>query len=229
MRGRLLLAALAASLAVTGGVLAAPPEDHTVPPEQYTSEKARGLAARHAGALRELNAAIYGCMPWLDLPKQSIGFFRPKHIARDDRYFSLRVYVEQDPSPQFAALPFKDRASAMFSRYVATMLRRMTASAALLADPAVDGFTVIVGWLKEAVQAGGRPVHETIAVFLEKAAAADYLGGRAPIRDLVARAVVFGYDGETPLGRLQLQAWEDNFLATYQVANYQPEPGVTCR
>jgi len=231
LRGRLLLAALAASLVATGGALATPPEDNILAPDQYTTEKARGLAARHTGALRELNAGIYNCMPWLDLPKQSIGFFRPKHIAppKDDRYLSLRIYVDQDPSPQFMALRFEERASAMFSRYVNGLLRRMTASAALLADPAVDGFTVIVDWLKQAAQVGGRPVHETIAVFMEKVAAADYLAGRAKIRDLASRAVVLGYDGETALGQLRLQAWEDNFLATYQVANYQPAPGVTCR
>lgn len=224
-----MLAALAASLVATGGALASPPEDNILSPDQYTSEKARSLAARHAGALKELNAGIYNCMPWLDIPKQSIGFFRPKHLSRDDRYLSLRIYVEQEPSPQFMALRFEERASAMFSRYVNGLLRRMTANAALLADPAVDGFTVIVGWLKQAVQAGGRPVHETIAVFVEKGAASDYLAGRAKIRDLAARAVVHGYDGETALGQLRLQAWEDNFLATYQVANYQPASGVSCR
>ncbi len=224
-----MLAALAASFVAVGGALASPPEDNILSPDQYTSEKARSLAARHAGALKELNAGIYNCMPWLDIPKQSIGFFRPKHLSRDDRYLSLRIYVEQDPSPQFMALRFEERAAAMFSRYVNGLLRRMTANAALLADPAVDGFTVIVGWLKQAVQAGGRPVHETIAVFMEKGGASDYLAGRAKIRDLAARAVVHGYDGETALGQLRLQAWEDNFLATYQVANYQPAPGVSCR
>jgi len=43
------------------------------------------------------------------------------------------------------------------------------------------------------------------------------------------RAVVFGYDGETALGRLPIQAWEDTFLKTFQITNRPPEPGVTCR
>ncbi len=229
MRGRLLIVALAASLVATGGALAAPPEDRIVQPDQHSSEKARGLATRYLNALRELNAGIYHCVPWVEIGRESIGFFRPKHLTGDDRYLSLRIYVEQDPSPQFAALPFEERAAAMFSRYVGGMLRRMAAHAALLADPAVDGFTLIVGWLKQAARAGAQPVQETIAVFLPRPVAADYLAGRAKIQVLAARGQVFGYDGATPLGQLRLQAWEDSFLSTYQMANYQPDPGVTCR
>lgn len=229
MKSRLLLAALAASLLATGGARAAPPEGHILPLDQYTSEKARGLAVKYAGSLKELNAGVYDCMPWVDIPNQSIGFFRPKHIARDDRYLSLRIYVDQEPSPQFVALRFEERAAAMFSRYVGGLLRRMTSNASLLTDPAVDGFTVIVGWLKQVVQTGARPVHETIAVFLPRPAAGDYVAGRGKVQDLAARAQVFGYDGETALGQLRLQAWEDNFLSTFQLANYQPDAGVTCR
>lgn len=227
MRGRLLAAALAGSLAVAGSALAAPPESHILPPDQHSTEKARALARKYADALRELNAGIYHCLPWLDVPNNSIGFFKPKHLAGDDRYLALRIYVEQDPSPQFTALGFEGRASAMFSRYVGEMLRRMTKNAAILADADVSGFTVIVGWTKQIAQ-GGRPVHETIAVFADRPTAADYLAGRTTIVDFAARALVQGYDGEQTLGKVKVRAWEDNFLKTFQVANYKPEPGVTC-
>jgi hypothetical protein len=227
LKNRFAVAALVASLAVAGGALAAAPVDRVLPVAQYTTEKGRALGQKYEAALQELNAGIYHCMPWLDVPRQSIGFFKPKHLQGDERYLSLRVYVEQDPSPQFTALGFEARASSMFSRYVGEMLRRMTQTAGLLTDRAVDGFTVIVGWLKDTTQ-GGRPVHETIAVFAKKAAAADYLTGRAKISDLAGRTVVLGYDGDKPLGELKLRAWEDNFLQSFQVANYQPEPGVSC-
>jgi hypothetical protein len=223
------VAALAV-LAIVGGARAAPPEDNILPADQYTTDKGRTLGAKYATALRELNAGIYNCMPWLDVQRQGIGFFRPKHMTppKDDRYLSLRIYVDQDPSAPFSALKFEERASAMFSRYVGEMLRRMTQTASILSDPAVDGFTVIVDWLKQ-TGGTGRPVRETIAVFTERPAAADYLAARAKIADLAARAVVFGYDGETPLGRFRLQAWEDGFVKSFQVANYQPDAGVTCR
>ena len=40
---------------------------------------------------------------------------------------------------------------------------------------------------------------------------------------------MLGYDGQQALGPVRLKAWEDNFVSNFQVANYQPAPGVTCR
>jgi hypothetical protein len=222
---------LIAQLIIGGGVaLAAPPDDHVLPVDQYTSEKGRQLANTWAPALRELDASIYHCLPWVEVHKQSIGFFRPKGASRDDRYLSLRIFIEQDPSPQFAALSLEERAASMFSRYVGPLLRRMTRRSDLLTDPSVDGFTVILEWLKQTPRAaaGGRPVHETIAIFLDKTAVVEYLSGAAQTRDLAVRARVLGFDGETPLGALRLAAWDDDFVATYKVKNYQLAPGVTC-
>src|SRR5688572_30395632 len=82
---RLLLAstALAGVLAVVPSALAAPTDDTRVLAiDQYTSEKARRLATTHARALQELNASVYHCLPWLEIHKQSIGFFKPKGAAQ---------------------------------------------------------------------------------------------------------------------------------------------------
>ncbi|MBI4593741.1 MAG: hypothetical protein HY728_05950 [Candidatus Rokubacteria bacterium] len=207
-----------------------PPADRILPVDQYTSDKARHLATTYAPTLRELNAGVYHCLPWLEVQRQSIGFFRPKGEPRDDRYLSLRVYVEQDPSPQFAKLALEERAAAMFSRYVGPLLGRMARDAALVTDSALDGFTVILEWLKPAPRAAGeRPVHETIAVFIRKSVAAEYLAGRTPVGNLAEWTRVLGWDGEKPLGPLKLTAWDDNFVSTYRVANYQADPGVSCR
>lgn len=211
-----------------GGASAAPPGDRVLPLDQYKSEKARSLARIHARALDDLNAEIYHCLPWVEVQKESVGFFKPKHVQKDDRYLSVRIYVEQDPSPQFAKLSMAERASAMFSRYVGPLLKRMTRSASVRADRVIDGFTVIVEWLKPPAAAGDRPIHETIAAFIPKSAAAEYLAGRAPIGALADWARVFGWDGETALGPLRVTAWDDNFMATYKVKNYEMEPGVTC-
>jgi hypothetical protein len=213
----------------TGRADAAPPEDRLLPVDQYTSDKARALGAAHREALRALNTGIYHCMPWVELQKNSIGFFRPKGATVDDRYLSLRIYIEQDPSPEFARFRVEERASAMFSRYVGPLLRRMTKDPAVLADPAMDGFTVILEWMKQVPRAAGeRPIHETIAVFIEKGVAREYLDGAIPIVDVATRARVLGFDGETALGPLRLAVWEDKFVATFKVSNYVLEPGVTC-
>jgi len=221
---------LAAYLMLAQGAAAAPHEDRILPVEQYTSDKARTLATTHAGALRELNAGIYHCMPWVEVQKHSIGFFRPKHVTGgDDRHLSLRIYIEQDPSPGFARLRVEERASAMFSRYVDPLLRRMTKDPAVAADPAVDGFNLILEWMKQAQRASGdRPVHETIAIFIEKADARDYLAGAVPITEMAAKTRVLGFDGETALGPIRLAVWDDNFVKTYKVANYVLDPGVSC-
>ena len=219
-----------------GGAFAAPPrggaagpEDRIMTAEQYTSEKARRLASTYAPALRELSAGVYHCWPWVEIHKQSIGFFKPRHAAVDDRYLSIRIYIDQDPSAAFAQLEMAQRASAMFSRYVGPLLRRMGRCPALMADDAVDGFTIILEWLKQGATVNGRPVHETIAVFVSKPLALEFLEGRMRIDALARQARVLGWDGETALGPLRVSAWDDDFVATYKVKNYVLAPGVTCQ
>jgi hypothetical protein len=228
-RSTLVAVLVLASLVGAGRAAAAPPDDRLLPVEQYTSDKARALATTHRDALRELNAGIYHCLPWVELQKHSIGFFKPKHVTVDDRYLSLRIYIEQDPSAEFSRLRVEERASAMFSRYVGPLLRRMTKSAPLAADPSLDGFTVILEWMKQVPRTPGeRPVHETIAVFVEKAVARDYLAGTIPLTEVAAKARVLGFDGETALGPMTLAVWEDSFVSTFKVSNYVLEPGITC-
>jgi hypothetical protein len=226
---RALATALIVGLVLAQGAAAAPAEDRLLPVDQHSSDKARALAGTHRQALRDLNAGIYHCLPWVELARHSIGFFKPKHLTGDTRYLSLRIYIEQDPSTDFAQLRVEDRASAMFSRYVGPLLRRMTKDPAVPADPALDGFTVILEWMKQVPRAAGdRPIHETIAVFVEKPVAREYLAGAIPITEVAAKANVLGFDGETALGPLRLAVWEDTFVSTYKVANYVLEPGVTC-
>jgi hypothetical protein len=225
------LAAVTVSLALSSGpaTAAAPSDASVLPPEQHTSDKGRKLATTYVGALRDLSARIYHCMPWVEVKKNGIGFYRPKHLEGDARYLSVNLYIDQQPSPEFAAFTIEERASRMFSRYVGAMLRRMARPQTLLTDSSLDGFTVILEWLKQAPTApGGRPIHETIAVFLDRPTVGDYLGGRVPSRDLATRARILGWDGATALGSLKLNSWDDDFVSTFKVANYQVAPGVSC-
>jgi hypothetical protein len=226
------LAAVAlVSLALTGAspAAAAPSDASVLPPEQHTSEKGRRLATAYVGALRDLSTKVYHCMPWVEVKRNGIGFYKPKHLEGDYRYLSVNLYIDQQPSPEFAAFSIEERASRMFSRYVGPMLKRMARPSALLADKELDGFTVILEWLKQVPQAANsRPVHETVAVFLERPTVVDYIGGRLPARDLAARARVLAWDGETALGPMRVNSWDDDFVSTYKVSNYQLAPGVSC-
>jgi hypothetical protein len=229
VRSTLAITLALACVIAAGRASAAPPEDRLLPVALYTSEKAKTLGTTHREALRTLNTGIYHCMPWVEIQKHSIGFFKPKQATSDDRYLSIRIYIEQDPSAEFARFRVEERASAMFSRYVGPMLRRMTKDPAVAADPAMDGFTVILEWMKQIPRASGeRPVHETIAVFVDKALALDYLAGTIAIADVATRARTLAFDGETALGPIKLAVWEDNFVSTFKVSNYVLEPGVTC-
>jgi hypothetical protein len=226
-----LAAVTLAALALTAPLPApaAPSDDSVLPAEQHTSEKGKRLAARYTPALREMSAKIYHCMPWVEVKKNGIGFYKPKHLEGDNRYLSINLYIDQQPSPEFAAYSIEERASRMFSRYVGPLVRRMASTPGLLTDTSLDGFTVILEWLKQMPSSpSARPVHETIATFLDRGTAADYVAGRVPARDLAARARVLAWDGETSLGPIRLASWEDDFVSTYKVANYQVAPGVSC-
>lgn len=217
-----------ATVSVAGSPALAQSTGSIVPIDQYTSEKARGLAGAHAAELKTLDAWVYHCVPWVDVRPGSVGFFKPKDAPRDDRYLAIRIYVEQDPSEQFARLTLEQQASAMFSRYSGPLLRRM-ATRSLMADRRLDGFTLVIEWLKQVPRAAmSRPVHETIAAFIDKAVVADFLAGQLRTADVARHARVLGWDGETPMGPLHVAGWEDNFVSTYKVKNYVLDPGASC-
>ena len=221
---------VAAAVAVRPAVVdAGPAADKILPVAQHSSEKARMLATKHARAMRDLNAEVYYCLPWVEVHKHSIGFYKERNATGDARFLSIHFYIEQEPSPQFAALNPAQRVSAMFSRYVGHMLRRMTRNPSVMNDDAVEGFTVMAEWLKQRPTAAGqRPVHETIMVFVDKADAGDFLAGRTAIRDLAARARILGFDGEKALGELHVSAWDYDFASTFKIKGYQLDPGVVC-
>ena len=203
--------------------------DLVLPTDQYSSPTAKRLATTHSLAVRELAGQLYHCLPWLEVHRHSIGFFKPKHAATDERYLSVRVFVEQEPSDTFTQLGAEGRAGAMFSRYVGHLLRRMARDRALLADVDLAGFTVIVEWVKQGASMNGRPVHETIAAFVPKTLALEYLARRVGAGDLARRSRVLGFDGETALGEISVKAYDDDFAATYKVKNYETPVGVDCR
>ena len=90
----LVLAITSLVLLIFAGVAAAQASsDRILSADQYTSEKGRRLAQNHAGALRELNEGVYHCLPWLEVQKQSIGFFKPKGATQDDRYLDRKSVV----------------------------------------------------------------------------------------------------------------------------------------
>src|SRR5260370_29258673 len=148
--------------------------------EQYKTPKARALATTHQPLLKQMREEIYHCMPWVGVQKAGIGFRQPKGAAEDDRYLSVWIMIDQDEDARFAALPAERRASAMFSRYGTDLLRRMAALQPLVADPNVQGFSVVLSWLKPGTGGSVQPVNETLALFVDKPTTLAFLTQHLP-------------------------------------------------
>jgi hypothetical protein len=208
----------------------AAPADALMPIEQYTTAKARGLANAHRLRLIEFSEQIYNCMPWLFVYPGRLGFPKYKDSAADDRYLSTWIYVDQRENADFAAVPQERRVSAMFSRYGVDMLRRMAAMSDVVDDGDVAGLSVVLSWLKPGTsRPGQKPVNETFALFIDKTTAADFLAKRVGAEEFVSRAKFNLYDGESLVGRVPLEVWEDSFNTTYKVTNYDPPKGAKCQ
>ena len=222
----LLVLALGAGV---GPAAAGPIDDKLIPIERYTSAKARALGTAHQQNLYKYSEYVYGCLPWLDVHKQSIGFQRPKFAEGDDRYFSTWIIVDQQDDPQFAAIPQPRRMSAMFSRFGMDLMRRMATIHDVVTDANVQGFSVVTSWLKPGSLAPGvQPVNESVAVFVDKKSALDYMERRISAAELTTKARWLAFDGQKELAALPLEIWDDFFMATFKVPNYEPPPGITC-
>ncbi len=223
MGARSLLIALVL-LGLVGGAAATPPEEAIIALDKYTTEKGRALATTFAPQLRRIYDRIYHCRPWLAVRKGGLGFTRAVGLPGDDRYLNIWVWVEQEITPEFAALgtPAR-RASAMFSRHGVDLLRQLAADASVFANPAVHGYSVILEWLKANGRVGKEEKAETLGVFADKSSVQAFLAKRISAEEFLDKATIVAFDGKERLGRLSLQVWEDNFAATFKLPDYEPE------
>lgn len=226
-RGGLLAALLVFAVLARSQALAAP-ADALMPIEKYTTPKARTLANTHRLRLLEFSEQIYNCMPWVAVYPGRLGFPKYKDSADDERYLSTWIYVDQRDDPVFAALPQERRVSAMFSRYGVDMLRRMAGLSDVVDDSDVAGLSVVLSWLKPGTGGAVQPVNETLAFFVDKQTTMGYLAKRVPASELTRRAKFSLFDGVQDMGRLPLEVWEDSFVRTFKVANYETPKGQRC-
>jgi hypothetical protein len=196
--------------------------------DQYKTVKARNLATAHQPLLKQMREEIYYCMPWVGVQKAGIGFRQPKGAVEDDRYLSVWIVIDQEEDARFSALPAERRASAMFSRYGIDLLRRMAALGPVVADPNVQGFSVVLSWLKPGTGGAVQPVNETLALFTDKQTALGFLAKRVSAGEFTRRAKFSVFDGTQDMGRLPLEVWDDSFVRTYKVANYEAPKGQRC-
>jgi hypothetical protein len=223
------LAAVTVALATAVPAGAATRDDAIGGLDQYNSQKARTLASTYHPQLVSLYEGIYHCLPWVDIQKRGIGFRKPRWAQEDDRYLAAWIIIDQKDDGHFGNFPKERRASAMFSRYGVELLRRMVALPGVAADPAVQGYGVVLSWTKPGTdKPGAQPVNESLVFWVDKQVAQAYLAHRVASTELTARARHTYFDGTEEHGRLPLEVWEDNFARTFQIKDYQLAKGVTC-
>jgi len=66
-------------------------------------------------------------------------------------------------------------------------------------------------------------------MFADQQSTRAYLGNTLPAKEFVdkMKKLTF-FDGEREVGRLPIEVWEDNFVATYKVPGYEMEKGKVC-
>lgn len=209
---------------------AAPPEEAILPVEKYSTPKGKSLGTTYHAQLRQFSEQIYHCAPWVGIRKQGLGFNRPRFAAGDDRYLSVWLEIDQHEDARFAALGQERRQSAMFSRYGVDMLRRMAALEGLQTESSLEGFGVILSWPKPGTngQPGVQPVNETLALFVSRAPLLEFLARRLLASELATRAQFTLFDGQREVGRLPLEIWDDPFMTTFKLKDYQPPTGFRC-
>ncbi len=225
---RLAIATLTAALLCASSAAEAGPEDALTPLDQYTTAKARNLAATYQAELLQFSEHIYHCLPWVGVVKNGIGFRQPKGAQSDDRYLTVWISIDQADDGHFGKLPLESRVSAMFSRYGVDMLRRMSKLADIASDANVDGFSVVLSWLKPSGDVTAQPINETLALFTDKPSLRDFLARRLPASEFTSRAKLSVFEGRDPVGRIPLQVWEDNFNSTFKLKNYVLAKGQKC-
>jgi hypothetical protein len=191
--GGVLVAAVV--LAIAAGAAALPADDAIVPLDA-TSPESRPLAQAYAEDLRALHAAVAGCAPALDVQRHGIGFRRPRGTAGGVP--SLTLWVWLDPDHPRAGRSFDARASDAFARYGQPLFARLLGRSRIFADDRVGGYVLVLTWLSPA-QRGGRLVGESLAVFADKLAAANFVHGTIGPATFLGRAQVRAFDGETEL------------------------------
>ncbi len=220
--------AVALLLGSTAPTAAAGPQDGIIPLGEYSTPKARSLAEAHKAELLRLAEHIYHCLPWMGVVKNGIGFPHPNGSAGDDRYLSVWVAIDQAEDPRFGTLTLPQRVSAMFSRYGVDLLRRMTQYTDVVPDTNVQGFTVILSWLKPGSANASQPINETVALFVDKAILTEFLAQRVAATEFAEKATFNVFDGKTKIGRVQLDIAEDNFNSTYKLKGYELAKGQKC-
>jgi hypothetical protein len=166
----------------------------------------RGLAQEHAAELGRLQRELAPCAGRLDVLKHGIAFRRPQTRPGGPPHLILWVWIEPDRSPPGASLTA--RASTVFEGHGRRLFGRLLGRSPVFADPRVGGYGLILTWLSPATR-DGRLVGESLSVFADKLAVANFVHETIGATTFLGRAEVRAFDGQTEVGSPTLTVADD--------------------
>lgn len=185
---------------------AAPPGEAILPPAGHAAGDARALAEAHGGELRALLRDLARCAPTLVVDRHGVAFRRPRGEPGAPLHLTLWAWVPGD-----APLPGADpagRAGEAFRRYGRVVFRRLLARGAILTDDRVGGYGFVLSWLGPGVRAG-RPIAESLVLFADKVAGANFALDTIAAAPFLERVRVRLFEGETELPAARLPVADD--------------------
>jgi hypothetical protein len=201
------LVLIAALAALTGPGLATAADELVLPLDQHAVGEPRALAEEHAIELKRLGARLTACSPRLGVQQHGIAFRRPQARPAAPPHLTLWVWVEPGRSPAGATLVA--RAAGVFARNGRGLFARLLAPSPVFADPRVGGYGLVLTWLSP-TQRGGRLVGESLAVFADKLAVANFVHETIGAATFLGRAEVRAFDGQTEVTAPRLVVDDDD-------------------
>src|SRR5262245_4928549 len=202
------LAAGAAAAAVLAGLAALAPaaEEPILPLDQHAAGELRTLAREHAAELSRLDRELAPCAGRLDVVRHGIAFRRPQTRPTGSPHLTLWVWVESGRTPAGASLTA--RASTVFQRQGRRLFGRLLGRSPVFADDRVGGYGLILTWLSPTTQSG-RLVGESLSIFADKLAVANFVHETIGATTFLGRAEVRAFDGQTEVASPSLTAGDE--------------------
>ncbi len=175
----------------------------------YTTDKGRGLAVRHGASLQLIFMEIRRAFPpsaiefWPSTNGKTAGlcFWRSGDRKTDERFLRISVVA---PSTFFEkrASTYEERAAALFSSYVSTLIRIAANESAAMADPDLAGIWTSISWGTADATGGMRG--EGLTVIATKDDSRRFADGRLPAQEFLNKARVMGIQEGKELGSVSL-------------------------
>ena len=128
------------------------------------------------------------------MERNGIAFRQPRGRTGEAPYLTLWVWLTEGEAPRGSDVA--TRAAGAFHRNGHALFQRLLGRPPIFGDPRVGGYGLVLTWLGPATR-GGRLVGESLAVFADKLAVANFVFDTIAPSAFLERAGVRIFDGQT--------------------------------